>query len=162
MAYKAFTQTLGVEFTLERRSISPTAKVLRSCHRPHSEPSSQALVASREASYPSLRLPGVRHRRAGWPALDWTRLSGPRVGCLRFRAAGGGAVPSVRVAALVMPRGAAKGRRRARVLAARPAASVHALTLRSSGTGFQRASPASSQPLSYDVGQQYDLQRSRA
>ena len=40
----------------------------------------------------------------------------------------------------------------ARVLAARPAASVHALTLRSSGTGFQRASPASSQPLSYDVG----------
>jgi hypothetical protein len=61
-------------------------------------------------------------------------------------------VPSVRVPVLVMPRIAAKGRRRARVLATLPAASVHALTLRSSGTGFQRASPASSQPLSYDVG----------
>jgi hypothetical protein len=62
-------------------------------------------------------------------------------------------VPSVSVAVLVMPRIAAKGRRRARVLAALPAAGVHALTLRSSGTGFQRASPASSQPLSYDVRQ---------
>jgi hypothetical protein len=60
-------------------------------------------------------------------------------------------VPSVSVAALVMSRIAAKGRRRARVLAALPAAGVHALTMRSSGTGLQRASPASSQPLSYDV-----------
>jgi hypothetical protein len=60
-------------------------------------------------------------------------------------------VPSVRVAVLVMPRIAAKGRRRVRVRAAVPAADVHALTLRSSGTGFQRVSPASSQPLSYDV-----------
>jgi len=71
-------------------------------------------------------------------------------------------VPSVSVAAVVMPRIAAKGRRRARVLATLPAASVHALTLRSSGTGLQRASPASSQPLSYDVSRQAWYQHTHA
>jgi peptidoglycan/LPS O-acetylase OafA/YrhL len=60
-------------------------------------------------------------------------------------------VPSVGVAAVVMRRIAAKDRRRARVRAALPAAGVHALTLRSSRTGFQRASPASSQPLTLNV-----------